>query len=215
MNIPNNTLQKNYQSAILFTLLLAVLVAVLIIVEGKINSFTLINGFRSDFLDSFFKYYTYAGDGVIWVPLLFFIYFTKKEYLIPVIIAIIISTLIAQLMKRVIFPDELRPFSLTAQNIQVYFVEAVKINQFHSFPSGHTTQAFTMALLLAHMINKKSWSIILPLLALIAGYSRVYLAQHFVVDVLAGMIIALLTVHLSFKLSILLSKKKEQNQPEN
>ena len=215
MNIPHNTMQKNYQSAILFTLLLAVLVAVLIIVEGKINSFTLINGFRSDFLDTFFKYYTFAADGMMWVPFLFFIFFIKKEYLIPVIIAIIISTIIAQLMKRVIFPNELRPFSLVAENIQVYFVEGVKTNQFHSFPSGHTTQAFTMALLLAHMINKKSWSIILPLLALLAGYSRVYLAQHFVVDVLAGMIIAILTVHLSFKLSIIVSKKIVQNHPEN
>jgi membrane-associated phospholipid phosphatase len=67
----------------------------------------------------------------------------------------------------------------------------------HSFPSGHTTTAFTMALIMAHMINKKSWSVILPALALLAGYSRVYLAQHFPTDVLAGMCIGIVSAILS------------------
>jgi membrane-associated phospholipid phosphatase len=67
----------------------------------------------------------------------------------------------------------------------------------HSFPSGHTTTAFTMALIMAHMINKKFWSLILPALALLAGYSRVYLAQHFPTDVLAGMCIGIVSAILS------------------
>ncbi len=212
MNKENNTEHKNYQLAILVILIMAVVIAVFLILQGKVNSFVLINSYRSDMLDTFFKYYTYTGDGIMWVPFALILFFIKKEYLLPVLIALIISTILAQLMKRVIFPNELRPYSLIAKNIQVYFVEGVKINQFHSFPSGHTTQAFTMALLAAYFINKKSWSIILPLLALLTGYSRVYLAQHFVLDVFAGMLIAIFTVHLSLKISVLIKKKKD---PEN
>lgn len=208
MNKENNTEHKNYQLAILVILIMAVVIAVFLIIQGKINSFVLINSYRSDMLDTFFKYYTYTGDGIMWVPFALILFFIKKEYLLPILIAIIISTILAQFMKRVIFPNELRPYSLLAQNIGVYFVEGVKINQFHSFPSGHTTQAFTMALLLAYFIDKKSWSIILPLLALLTGYSRVYLAQHFVLDVFAGMLIAILTIHLSLKISELIKIKK-------
>jgi membrane-associated phospholipid phosphatase len=54
-----------------------------------------------------------------------------------------------------------------------------------------------MALIIAHMINKKAWSIILLLLALLAAYSRVYLAQHFPIDILAGMCIGIFSAILS------------------
>ena len=67
----------------------------------------------------------------------------------------------------------------------------------HSFPSGHATTAFAMALIMAYIINRKAWSVILPLLALIAGYSRVYLAQHFPTDIFAGMCIGIVSSILS------------------
>jgi undecaprenyl-diphosphatase len=47
------------------------------------------------------------------------------------------------------------------------------------------------------MANKKLWSVILPLLALLTGYSRVYLGQHFPSDVLAGMCTGILSAILS------------------
>jgi undecaprenyl-diphosphatase len=54
-----------------------------------------------------------------------------------------------------------------------------------------------MALIMAHMINKKFWSIMLPILAVLAAYSRVYLSQHFPTDVLAGMCIGILSAILA------------------
>ncbi len=207
MKLQNSHQHKNYQIAKLITLSLAVVIAVFIVLLGKIDSFMFINSRHSEFFDLFFKYATYMGDGMVWVPVIFYFIFLKREFLVSVILAVIISTILSQFLKRVVFPEELRPFSLLMQNINVHFVDGVKVNQYYSFPSGHSTSAFTIALILSFIIDKKSWSIVLPILALVAGYSRVYLAQHFVVDVLAGMLLALLTVHLSIKISEIITRR--------
>lgn len=92
-----------------------------------------------------------------------------------------------------IFPDDLRPITYLAENFPVHLVDGARANRVYSFPSGHTAAAFTIALIMSHMINKKIWSFILPVLALLVGYSRVYLAQHFLTDVFAGMLIGIVS----------------------
>jgi membrane-associated phospholipid phosphatase len=61
-----------------------------------------------------------------------------------------------------------------------------------AFPSGHTAIALTV-LYLSHKFEKKLFRILLPtVLALI--FSTVYCRYHYVVDVLAGILLAFLTV---------------------
>jgi membrane-associated phospholipid phosphatase len=179
---------NNFGIAFLLSVCMALLTGLVVLYMGKFESFQFINSHHTPLLDIFFKYVTYYGDGVMWVPLVLYCVFFRKKYLIAVVAGILISTLLAQLLKRAVFPDELRPITYLADNFPVHTVEGVAMKRLHSFPSGHTTTAFTMALILAHIVNKKKWSVIFPLLAFIAGYSRVYLAQHFVTDVLAGMV---------------------------
>ena len=54
-----------------------------------------------------------------------------------------------------------------------------------------------MALLLASIMKRKIWAYVLPMIAFLVGYSRVYLAQHFVIDVTVGMIIGIVSAYLS------------------
>lgn len=59
-------------------------------------------------------------------------------------------------------------------------------DSFHylSFPSGHTTTAFALAVVLAHFFpgGRALWF----LLAVLVGLSRLYLVEHFLADVVAG-----------------------------
>lgn len=178
---------NNFGIALIFTIAIAFITGSLILLAGKEGSFQFINGNQAPLFDFLFKYYTHTGDGIMWVPLGLFCLFFRRKYLIAVIAAVLISTLLAQFLKRVVYPDELRPIAFLSENFPVHIIDGINMNRTHSFPSGHTTTAFTMALILAYMINKKIWSFFLPILALLAGYSRVYLAQHFLTDVLAGM----------------------------
>lgn len=64
--------------------------------------------------------------------------------------------------------------------------------QYHlSFPSGHTEGAFAAATFMALILPQKNKWLAVPLfiIALSTGYSRIYLAQHFFQDILAGSMI--------------------------
>ena len=188
---------NNFGIAFIVAIIITIITGTFIIFYGKFESFQLINEAHNEFADQFFKYFTHYGDGLMWVPLGLFCLFYKRKYLVAVIAGIIISTLIAQVLKRVVFPEELRPITYISENFPVHTIDGVTMRRVNSFPSGHTTTAFTMALILAHMLNKKFWSVVLPLLAFLAGYSRVYLAQHFPTDVFAGICIGILAGILS------------------
>ncbi len=188
---------NNFGIAFILAIIIAIGTGVLILVLGKNGSFQLINGNHNEIADQFFKYFTHYGDGVMWVPLGLFCFFFKRKYFIAVVAGVIISTILAQFLKRVVYPDELRPISYLSEIFPVHQIAGVEMRKLHSFPSGHTTTAFTMALIMAYIINRKAWSVILLLLASLASYSRVYLAQHFPTDIFAGMCIGIVSAILS------------------
>ena len=188
---------NNFGIAFFITIFIAIATGILILSLGKNGAFQLINSNHNGIADQCFKYFTHYGDGVMWAPLGLFCFFYRRKYLIAVVAGVLISTIIAQFLKRIVYPDELRPISYLSDIFPVHQIAGVEMRRLHSFPSGHTTTAFAMALIMAHMINKKFWSVVLPLLAALAAYSRVYLAQHFPTDVLAGMCIGILSAILS------------------
>jgi len=188
---------NNFGIAFILAIIIAIGTGVFVLMFGKNESFQVVNSNHNEIADYFFKYFTHYGDGVMWAPLGLFCFFFKRKYFIAVLAGVIISTLLAQFLKRVVYPDELRPFSYLSENFPVHLIDGVLVRKIHSFPSGHTTTAFTMALIMAYIINNKAWSVILPLLAFLAAYSRVYLSQHFPTDILAGMCIGIISAILS------------------
>ena len=63
----------------------------------------------------------------------------------------------------------------------------------HSFPSGHTVTAFSTTVLITYWCKNKLWGFPLLLVAILVGYSRMYLSEHFFEDVTAGSVIGVIT----------------------
>ena len=71
----------------------------------------------------------------------------------------------------------------------MYLVKGIEMLHSLSFPSGHTTSAFSGALVLTYVTPKKYWGVLYLLLAIAIGYSRMYLSEHFFEDVVGGSVI--------------------------
>lgn len=197
MELKSHTRHEHFRIAVASSVTFIVVFALFLLIYGKRDSFILINGFYNPQLDYFFQYVTYLGDGLIYIPMVVYCLFWNRKYLVPVIAGIIICTILTHVLKRVVFPEELRPVSLEVEKVIIHKVEGVPLHRQHSFPSGHTSTAFTVALLLVSVMRRKIWAFILPMVAFLVGYSRVYLAQHFVTDVTVGMLIGIISAYLS------------------
>ncbi len=79
----------------------------------------------------------------------------------------------------------------------------------HSFPSGHTSDAFALATSVSLAYPK--WYVIVPLYlwAGSVGYSRMHLGVHYPSDVLAGAVIGAGSAYLCYKGQQWLTKKKK------
>lgn len=199
---------RHYRNAILFSLFLAFLVALFLIIYGKEASFLVINKYNSPAFDYIFEYWTYLGDGLIWIPLFLYVLLLKREFFIAILASLIICTVLTHFLKRVVFPDELRPI-LALGHEKIRVIEGVRVHTNHSFPSGHTSTAFTLALLMAFIVRGNFWVYFFPLIAFFVGYSRVYLAQHFVTDVFAGMMVGIVSSYLSLLVYEKFKKRKK------
>jgi membrane-associated phospholipid phosphatase len=98
-------------------------------------------------------------------------------------------------MKRLIFPGFDRPILFFKKlGVAIYEIQGVDYYSHFSFPSGHSTTAFALFVGLSLFIRNIPLKLIFLLLACITAFSRVYLSQHFLEDILAGSALGTITV---------------------
>ncbi len=191
--------------------LLAIIILSLSFALGKNEFFLLLNNDYGAVADLFFQYFTWMGDGVLWILWLIAIFTTKRKKLLPLILAaFLFTTVFIQVFKYVILPDELRPKKALENVAGIHYVKGVTVHATGSFPSGHTATAFTFALLFALTVKRKDILALAFITALLVGYSRVYLGQHFPLDVGAGIIVSILSVSLAITVQRWFDKRNTQ-----
>ncbi|MFY7901128.1 MAG: phosphatase PAP2 family protein [Chitinophagaceae bacterium] len=190
-------LNKNlYQQAVIITGISAVCIAACCLVIGDKSFFLMINGNGGYFLDHFFTIVTALGEATAWIVTILLFIFFKKKYLPLCIITLVISTIIAQGIKRVL-PEQARPSKAFVDASLYHTAKGTDLHKVNSFPSGHTTAAFSVFLLGCLVLSQKWFLPIGYLYALLVGYSRVYLAQHFPKDIAGGMFAAIIATMLA------------------
>ena len=159
----------------------------------------MINNIHNDFFDSFFRYFTFLGDGLFALIIVIILLFIQVRKAIYVGLASLSASVITQLIKHILFEGSARPKTFFKDIQELYFVPGFDVHAYNTFPSGHSTTAFALFLTLAYFSKKNSEKFICFLLALGVAYSRVYLSQHFFADVYVGSIIgscfAILIIH--------------------
>jgi len=181
---------KKYAGFYIPYIIFVVIFIGLIISNQKANLHLWLTSFNSPSADVFFHYYTNVGGSIpYWIigGLLFYRY--RLAFFL--LITQLASGLFSQFMKQTW--NEPRPIKYFAENypnIQLHQVVGEHLHSSHSFPSGHTITAFAFFLALAFFSKKPLQHFLYFILALLVGLSRIYLSQHFAMDVLVGSLIA-------------------------
>ena len=166
---------------------------------GYFDSFVynVITFFKTDYLTGFYKFITFFASEVmiLLVSLVLIIVFKNKKYGAFALLNAI-SILILNILLKLIFMRD-RPYDLMIITESGY-----------SFPSGHAMASlgfygFIIYLLWHFNITKRMkilFSIMLSILILLIGMSRIYLGVHYASDVLAGYMVsgAYLILYITF-----------------
>jgi len=172
----------------LFFILYLILLCACLIIKAFFTKDTIyfaVNGVHSSFLDLIAPYVTDIGNGWTTVALaaIMMLFNYRTAFLLATTYAI--TSLSAQVVKFIV--DAPRPLLyFEGRTNRMYFVKGVEILKYNSFPSGHTVTAFSTAIVICYLVKNKSWEILLLLVAVCVGYSRMYLSEHFFEDVTAG-----------------------------
>lgn len=132
--------------------------------------------------DGFFSLVSGLGDsGFIWFILGIWLVLREeqrdKRFFLPLGIAGFVSWLFSEVAVKTMVA-RLRPSTILDDAFVVGFPNG------YSFPSSHTTLAFALAMVLSYKEPKFTrWFF---LLAVLIGFSRIYIGHHYPGDVLAG-----------------------------
>lgn len=166
-----------------------------------------VNLHRIRSLDTFFKVVTdYAAPLAYCIPLFLLVYAMIKGYRmlrsksVFVIEGMLLSLTVSTVLKYLV--NRPRPF------VTYPFLEKMTTGGSPSFPSGHTTDAFTLAASLSFAFPK--WYVIAPSFAwaCAVGYSRMDLGVHYPSDVGGAIVLGILCPFVLF----LLKRRKEKRR---
>lgn len=180
---------KNNRHFLLPYLIFIVLGIILIVMNSKASMHLEFNTFHSPFFDTIFFYITYLGDGITATLVGMMLLAVRFRYAFIVGLSCLISAFITQLLKHTLFDGIVRPKQFFYGIHDLYFVPGVDNYLYNSFPSGHATCAFSLCLGLAVITKGNKLKFLYFAFALLIGYSRIYLSQHFFEDVYAGSVI--------------------------
>ncbi len=170
-----------------------------------------INKVYSGFGDFIMPKVTLMADGITITVLVLLMFAWNRRYALFTGIACLVASAITQILKSTIYYGAPRPKLFFATPSPLRFVPGVHNLSYDTFPSGHTTVAFAFLFSLVFTVKSDWLKTGLFFLALLIGYSRIYLSQHFLEDVYGGSIIGTITSLLIFTFAVKMNWLKQSD----
>ncbi|XZF15388.1 phosphatase PAP2 family protein [Chitinophagaceae bacterium MMS25-I14] len=166
--------------------------------------FTTVNMHHTPFLDVLMYHITHMGEALFIIPALLIAMgaFIKqaKWYFITATACNGIPSLLIQYIKHKV--EAPRPLQYFHEANWIHIIPEWPRLYHDSFPSGHSTGAFSLYCFLSYLLPSRyrAFGLLFFLLALSVCYSRMYVAAHFFADVYVGSMIGCLVGTACFSL---------------
>lgn len=135
-------------------------------------------------------------SGIIWFVLAGILFIREERrnhwFFVPLLLAAAGSWLTVEKILKP-FVARLRP------SLEIGAIMVGEAKDTYSFPSGHATIAFAMAVILSH--REPRWRRHFFILAILIALSRIYLGVHYPLDVIAGSLLGFAIGNLSLRVS--------------
>lgn len=168
--------------------------AALVLLQDKMVLHLKINALGEPFMDALASWLTHIGDGlfVLFMSLIFLFIRLKTAFIL--FLSFILSSGLVQLLKHTLFAEMKRPYYYFENDSSFRVMEDFTYFTENSFPSGHATCCFVLFTVMAFHFHKSYLlQFVFVAAALLVAFTRVYLSQHFMQDIIAGSIIGVLT----------------------
>ena len=162
---------------------------------------------RFDFLTPILKFLTMLGDhGMLWIGIALLLILIKRTRPIGAtagaslaINALLVNVFLKNIVART------RPYEVIHG-----LTSLVGEQSDFSFPSGHTSSAFSVAVVM-FMLMPKKYGVPALIVATLIAYSRLYVGVHYPSDIIGGLIIGILVA----VICVAIYKKIEKRNGEN
>lgn len=192
--------QRTVDAYLNTTLLLLLVLTAVALGRPSTETHLALNRFTDPAFDRWFAWGTYLADG--WVPTVIglVLLFVRWRWFLLLAMSTLGSSIVVQLLKRTVFASIDRPLMFLDHMPGLRTVPGVEMHLHNSFPSGHTTCAFSMCLALAIMVGRPWAGVLLALFAGLLGSTRIYLSQHFLQDVILGAVLGTVCAWYAYRL---------------
>ena len=191
MKTSMNEVLRRIKTFLIPYLVILCICLVIKLVFTKSEIYFAVNAHYDPFVDWIEPYVTDIGNG--WTAVAIAAILTLFNYRKALIVAssYAVTSLSAQVIKYIF--DAPRPLLYFKDQVdRIHLVKGVEMLHVHSFPSGHTVSIFTLGVIFTYWSKNKAWGPVFLLIAVMVGYSRMYLSQHFFEDVTAGSVIGVI-----------------------
>ena len=197
------------------TLVLALVLGIALLLVPKAELHLALCQPHTAWLDKLVPLFTNLVD---WLPYLsvLLLLFYRAGWATFLASNLLLATLIVQPIKHMF--NAPRPLTWFAEHMPdqtLPLVDGIRMNLWLSFPSGHTATFFAFFFSLSviccaeNIKGKNILSFLCFLCATFGAYTRIYLSQHFALDIFAGILIATLSTILLYYFLVLKTKNTQ------
>lgn len=156
-------------------------------------------------LDPLVSFYTKLGDaGLLWIALSLAMLFCKPTRRAGAL------ALCAMILGLIVTNITIKPLISRSRPWLDWPIDPLVVeNDPNSFPSGHTCAAFAAAMVWVRTLPQKRDRVIVAVMAVLMGLSRLYVGVHYPTDVLAGAVIGSLCAWAAWKAFQLYRNRKD------